>query len=97
MSNESLEQNTDGLGTLDLVTFNSNKLVKNTGALFENSEWLTTKEAAIYLRKISTVGEPSANAIHKLVARGTIRRRKFAGRLFFKKKELEYLLESSQK
>jgi hypothetical protein len=68
---------------------------KDSGQLFENLEWLTTKEVAIYLRKISDFGDPSTNAIHKLVSKGKVRRRKFAGRLYFKKRELDYLVESS--
>lgn len=62
---------------------------------FENLEWLTTAEAAIFLRKFCPQGMPSLNAVHKLVSQGKIRRRKFAGRLYFKKKELSNLIESS--
>ena len=62
---------------------------------FEKSDWLTTAEAATYLRKFVGEGRPSLNAVHKLVSQGKIRRRKFAGRLYFKRKELDYLIESS--
>ncbi len=72
----------------------NNKPAK-AGMIFDKSDWLTTKEAAIYLRKFEPNGAPSVNAIHKLVARGSIRRRKFSGRLFFRKKELDFLIESS--
>ena len=65
--------------------------------IFENlSEWLTTAETATYLRKFSPEGKPSVNAIHKLVSQGKIRRRKFSGRLYFKKNELDYLIETSE-
>lgn len=57
--------------------------------LFNNLIWLTTKEASVYLRK-------SVNALHTLVSRGHIRARKFRNRLYFKKDELSYLLETSQ-
>lgn len=57
--------------------------------LFENLIWLTTKEAAVYLRK-------SVNAIHLLVSRKQLRARKFQNRLYFKRKELDYVLETSQ-
>lgn len=60
-----------------------------TSLLFENLIWLTTKEAAVYLRK-------SVNAIHLLVNRKQLRARKFNNRLYFKKKELDYVLETSQ-
>jgi len=66
-----------------------------TGVIFDKSEWLTTKEAAIYLRKIAPNGMPSVSAIHKLVERGAIRRRKFGGKLLFLRKELNYLIEST--
>ena len=63
---------------------------------FDKSEWLTTAEAAAYLRKFCSGGIPSVNAIHKLVSKGRIRRRKFHGRLYFKRKELAYLIETSE-
>ena len=62
---------------------------------FENLEWLSTAEAAVYLRKFNQNGIPSVNAIHKLVSQGKIRRRKFSGKLYFKRKELAYLIECS--
>ena len=74
---------------------NTRRLGKQAGQFFDRSDWLSTIEAAIYLRKISSMGVPSINAVHKLVANGTIRRRKFAGRLFFRKQELDFLIESS--
>ena len=61
---------------------------------FEKLEWFTTKEAAVYLRKVSPAGEPQTNTIHQMVCRGLIRRRKFGGRLFFKRRELDYLIET---
>lgn len=63
---------------------------------FENLEWLSTAEAAVYLRKFNPNGIPSVNAIHKLVSQGKIRRRKFSGKLYFKRKELSYLIECSE-
>lgn len=56
--------------------------------LFENLIWLTTKEAAVYLRK-------SVNAVHILVNRKQLKARKFQNRLYFKKKELDYVIETS--
>lgn len=56
---------------------------------FDNLIWLTTKEAAVYLRR-------SVNAIHILVSRRKLRARKFSNRLYFKKEELDYLIETSQ-
>lgn len=56
--------------------------------LFNNLIWMTTKETAFYLRK-------SAGAIHTLVSRGHLRARKFRNRLYFKRSEMVYLLETS--
>ncbi len=55
---------------------------------FNRLTWLDTKEAATYLRKTS-------NALRIMVYRGYIRPRKFRRRLYFRKVELDRLLESS--
>ena len=61
----------------------------SSSLLFNNLIWLTTKEAAVYLRK-------SVNSVHKLVARGQLRARKFSNRLYFKREEIDYLIETSE-
>ena len=58
------------------------------GQKLNELEWFTSDEAAIYLRKTP----PNLRA---MVQRGHIRARKFAGRLYFKRKELEELIETS--
>ncbi len=55
---------------------------------FDHLTWLDSKEAAKYLRK-------TANALRIMVSRGYIRARKFRRRLYFRKLELDRLLESS--
>jgi len=60
-----------------------------TPVLFDNLIWLTTKETAVYLRR-------SVNALYVLVHRGILRPRKFSRRLYFKKTELDYVLETSK-
>jgi|GEM_PF-952566 len=50
--------------------------------------WLDSKEAARYLRK-------TANALRIMVYRGYLRPRKFRRRLYFRRLELDRLLESS--
>ena len=50
--------------------------------------WLSTKETAQYLGK-------SRNAIWLLVSKGLLIKRKWNGRLYFKKSELDHLLEQS--
>lgn len=56
--------------------------------LFENQIWLGTDEAAQYLGK-------SRNAIWILLSRGLLMKRKWRRRLYFKKSELDRLLENS--
>ncbi len=77
--------------------FKETRLKYNTGVadnsaamLFDNLIWLSTKETAVYLRK-------SVNAIHTLCSRKLLKPRKFASRLYFKKEELDYLLETSSR
>ena len=56
--------------------------------LFNNLKWMTTNEAAAYLRK-------STNALRTAVCRGHIKARKFRRRLYFKRSELDRLIETS--
>ena len=56
--------------------------------LFKNLDWLTSAEAAYYLRK-------SRDNIRQMVCRGHLRARKFHGRLYFKKVELDQVLDIS--
>ena len=74
------------------ITMNTmyNKLPesKDSGVLFQNYKWMTTNEAAAYLRK-------STNAIRTAVCRGHIKARKFRRRLYFKRTELDRLIETS--
>jgi hypothetical protein len=62
---------------------------------FDKADWLTTKEAAIYLRKFRPNGRPSVGAIYMLLERGRLRKRKFFGRLYFNRREIERSLESA--
>lgn len=55
---------------------------------FEVLNWLSSKEAAKYLRK-------TTGALRVMVYRGYVRPRKFHRRLYFRKIELDRLLESS--
>ena len=66
-----------------------NHEVNHSDLLFEKLIWLTTEEAAFYLRK-------SANALRILVYRKLIRARKFRRRLYFRREELDTLIEASQ-
>ena len=55
---------------------------------FDQLTWLNSEEAAKYLRK-------TANALRIMVCRGYLRPRRFRRRLYFRKVELDRLLESS--
>lgn len=56
--------------------------------LFKNLIWMTTEDTAKYLRK-------TVNAIRIMVHRRVLRSRKFRNRLYFRREELDELLESS--
>lgn len=70
-----------------------NQLKDNAGRacesrIFDNLIWLNSKEAALYLRK-------SYGALKVMVHRGQVRARKFQNRLYFKRSELDELIETS--
>lgn len=56
--------------------------------VLERLTWMDSKEAATYLRK-------SANALRIMVYRGYLQPRKFRHRLYFRRLELDRLIESS--
>jgi len=62
--------------------------IQSTEMLFENLVWLNSKDAANYLRK--TVG-----ALRAAVCRGQVRAYRWQRRLYFKRSELDRLLEDS--
>lgn len=70
-----------------MEVYNKNEQ-KNAQMLFENLNWLTTDEAAFFLRK-------TAHALRQMVYKGRICPRKFGGRLYFKKEELNNLIDTS--
>ena len=56
--------------------------------IYDHLTWMNSEEAARYLRK-------TKNALLIMVNRGYIRPRKFRRRLYFRRVELDRLLESS--
>jgi excisionase family DNA binding protein len=59
---------------------------KESGEIFNNLIWMTTEDAARYLRK-------TADAIRHLVYRGDLKARKFKRRLYFRRDELDEMLD----
>lgn len=64
--------------------------------IFDNLVWLSTKDAAIYLRKFRRGdGKPSEGAIRTAIWRGAIKARKWQRRLYIKKVDLDRLIQQS--
>jgi excisionase family DNA binding protein len=61
---------------------------KSAQTLFDNSIWLTTEEAAAYLRK-------TTHALRQMLYKGKLPARKFHGRLYFKKAEIHSVIDTS--
>ncbi|MAV90469.1 MAG: hypothetical protein CL676_03545 [Bdellovibrionaceae bacterium] len=64
---------------------------KSDSGFFENLDWLTIKEAAIYLRRFKRKkpDEPSAGAVYNLITRYKLRTTKSLGRLYVFKSDLD--------
>jgi hypothetical protein len=66
--------------------------LKNKGEMvspmiYENLKWMTVKEAATYLRR-------TEGAMKNLIYRGKVRVRKWAGRVYVNRGELDSSIES---
>ena len=72
----------------DKNTKNSINTNDSSNQLFDNLIWMTTEETAEYLRR-------SVGQIRNMVYRGQLRARKCLGKLYFKRRELYELIESS--
>lgn len=86
MSNSNLHLGQDKVGTTRYSS--PGESITDSPQIFDNLKWMTTNEAAAYLRK-------STNAIRTAVCRGHITARKFRRRLYFKRSELDHLIETS--
>jgi len=65
-------------------------------SFFDNLVWLSTKDAAIYLRKFRKQdGAPSEGAIRTAICRGTLIARKWKRRLYIKRADLDRMLQLS--
>ena len=87
-----LETKNSGVGTIAVnseVNSDSRLGSRNESAMFlENLVWMTSAEAAKYLRK-------SYGALRVMVCRGYIKPRMFRRRWYFKRIELDRLIENS--
>ena len=63
--------------------------IEGSDRFFDNLVWLNSVEAAQYLRK-------SVGALRTMVCRGHLQARKFRRRLYFKRRELDRLLDTSE-
>jgi hypothetical protein len=63
--------------------------------IFDNLTWLSTKDAAIYLRKFRSDGKASVGAVRTAIWRGAIKARKWQRRLYIKKSDLDRILQSA--
>ncbi len=81
----------DNEKAIDSIEQNSESIEK----FFDNLTWLSTKDAAVYLRKFRKNGQPSDGAIRTAIWRGLLKARKWGRRLYIKKVELDRLLELS--
>lgn len=82
--------NNEDAGKETLPGYNSNRSPNHRASmLFENLCWMTTNEAATYLRK-------STNALRTAVCRGHVSAKKFRRRLYFKRSDLDRLIETSK-
>ena len=80
----------------DQLTVDSNEQnSESSQKFFDNLTWLSTKDAAVYLRKFRKNGQPSDGAIRTAIWRGLLRARKWGRRLYIKRVELDRLLELS--
>jgi hypothetical protein len=81
----------DNEKAIDSIEQNSESIEK----FFDNLTWLSTKDAAVYLRKFRKNGQPSDGAIRTAIWRGLLKARKWGRRLYIKRVELDRLLELS--
>ena len=59
-------------------------------------EYMTTAEAAAYLRCLKADGSPNPNRLHKLASQGRIPHRREGDRLLFVRIELDEWLDSGE-
>lgn len=88
--------NGDSVMTDNSVTEIKSENSVSENAFFDNLVWLSTKDAAIYLRKFrKTDGKPSEGAIRTAIWRGLLKARKWGRRLYIKKADLDRMLNNS--
>jgi len=73
----------------DIISKNRSESEAKIYSLFDILNWMTTKDAATYLRM-------SEGAIRIAVSRGELKSYKFRRRLYFKKADLDKLIEGPE-
>lgn len=63
---------------------------------FEGLDWLSTIEAAIYIRALKKDGTPCPERIRNLVSQKKLKSHKPFGRLLFNRSELNKIIETSR-
>lgn len=79
-------KNEEWLGNLDGAGVNSKSVVE----IFDNQVWLNSEDAAVYLRR-------SVGQLRNMVYRRQIKPKKYVGRLYFRRSDLDRSIESSNK
>lgn len=80
---------------MSVATSSSTQITADMG--FENLDFISAIEAALYLRIFRKDGTPCVERIRNLVNKGKLPFYKPFGRLLFKKAELKAVIESSKK
>ena len=73
-----------------------NSSAKRASSFIDSPMWLSTKDAAIYLRKFRKIdGVASDGAIRTAIWRKAIRAKKWRGRLYIKRADLDLMLQNA--
>ena len=72
-----------------------NKKLHDLYSNLNSVEWLSLKEAAIYLRYFKKNGDPNTGSVRNLMLQGRITFYKPFGRVLFKRSELDELIQKS--
>lgn len=73
-----------------------NLSAKRASSFIDSPMWLSTKDAAIYLRKFRKIdGSPSEGAIRTAIWRGELKARKWRRRIYIRRTDLDRLIQNA--